>query len=192
LRKTQLQNINFSDADFSDANLTGACLDKSLFFNASFDNACLNSATFKQAKLNKSSIKAGFAYDADFRESILTQACFDNTHLQGSRFNKSTLDKATFADSNFDDCESWEKRYWSYEEHCLEDMHNSQFNHDYDDYDDEDYEVKEKVDFRESTLTIEQAKSAQNWEKAIYDSSLRQKLGLSNHEDHETEYKPKM
>jgi uncharacterized protein YjbI with pentapeptide repeats len=190
LKKTRLQAVTLTYADFSDADLTEASLNKARLQNTIFNNACLNCATVKYANLDKAKLDSSFVHDADFRESSLKQACFDKAHLQGARFNKTVLDKSTFTDADFHDDQSWEKRYWSEEDHYREDLYYEQ-DGDYCEQDgdyDEDYVAPWKIDFRGSNLTIEQAKSAKNWAEAIYNDSLRKELELPPHEKDDIRY----
>jgi uncharacterized protein YjbI with pentapeptide repeats len=150
-------------------------LNKAKLQNAIFHNACLNYATVKHANLDKAKLESSFVYDADFRESSLKQACFDKAHLQGARFNATVLDKSTFINADFDDNKYWEKRHWDDDDYMIEDMQNQQYDVQ-EDYDDDS--TRWKIDFRDSNLTIEQAKSAKNWAEAIYNDSLRQELKL--------------
>jgi hypothetical protein len=164
----------FEHADFRDADLKEADLSGTNFKYAIFADANLNFTKIVNANLNSADLRGAFLHRADLESTNLEKADMRNTFIEGAVFRKAKL-----KDSNLSNADAglepacWERRHWTDEDYFVHD-----YTSEAEDYDDDGYYIP---DFRLAEgLTVQQIQAVKGYEKAMYDKSFRQQLGLPN------------
>ena len=168
VQKAQFQGANLSRADFSHANL-----DKSNFSNANFEEAKLHytyaqKAQFQGTNLSKADFSNANLDESDFSNANLKEAKLHSAHTHRAQFRGANLSRSDFSSANLDGANFSRAKLNGAN---FSDAYMSNVNFQNADL--------LQVDFRSvQNLTIEQVKSAQNWEKALYDEDFAKKLNL--------------
>ncbi|GAB4244659.1 MAG: hypothetical protein Kow0049_34560 [Stanieria sp.] len=146
--EADFRGINLAYADLSYSDLSGADLSY-----ANLSHAKLSHANLVEAKLNNANLKSAYLTGANlgyasFIEAELQDVDFVGANLLGTNFVRANLAQAYFGDVNFTD---------------------SIFR---------DANLKQTKFFGVENLTTAQIKTAINWQEAIYDTALQNKLKL--------------
>ncbi|MGB6301562.1 MAG: pentapeptide repeat-containing protein [Rivularia sp. (in: cyanobacteria)] len=158
LKGANLSNANLSFTNLQNANLEGAILSGAKLLWANLRVINLDQADLRGAILQDADLSTSFLNNTDLRGTSLincdcSQTNFEQADLRGASFNGANIKNATFKGADFDilmklDSESGR-------------------------------EVISITSFTGAkNMTIEQIKSAKNWEQVEYDNNFRKKLGL--------------
>ena len=198
LVQANLSNANLDGSNLSNANLQEARLYDTYAPNAQFQGANLVQANLSNANLNGSNLsntnlQEARLYDthapnAQFQDANLSKVDLSNANLDGSNLSNANLEgaklhytyaqKAQFQDANLSkvDLSNADLKKADFSRAKLNGANFS--NADMQNVNLQNTDLLQ-ADFRGvQNLTIEQVKSAKNWDKALYDEDFAKKLGL--------------
>lgn len=185
---------NFQGTNFRDTNLCGARLEEAKFnevkFAADFTYANLINANCKKADFSGACLEGAFLYSADFTEARLVDTKLEKARFRAAVFVKADFKDATLENAYFWDYIEWYQRHWTDDtwlvfEH-IESLNDGEI--DFEELQNDPIFALQAPDFRNTkNLIADQAKSACEWEKGIYDEHLRKALCLPDPEPDESE-----
>jgi BTB/POZ domain-containing protein KCTD9 len=152
LQSINLEEADLRGADLSNANLSNANLSKANLSGAKLSGANLNRTNLSGANLDSADLSNANIFNVKFCNASLRNAYFDNSYCYYANFNNANLNLASFVGANLNSAVLSNANLKD------ADLNNASFN--------------------EATLTINQVKSAKNWQEAAYDEDFRKHLGL--------------
>ena len=173
LHYTHAQKAQFQGANFIEANFFKSNLDGSNFSNANLKEAKLNytytqKAQFQGANLSGADLSNANLDGSNFSNTNLKEAKLNYTYAQKAQFQGANLSRADLSNANLDEANFSRAK-----------LNGANFSNAYVlnvNFQNADLL---QVDFRSvQKLAIEQVKSAQNWDKALYDEDFAKKLDL--------------
>ena len=158
-----LEMTDLRKASLGGANLRNAFLNKISLQGASLSGANLQSATLQNVDLSNASIQ-----DIDLRKGIIVRSNFERAFLSNADFRGARLIGVNFRNANLHGANFRNAQLYGIE---LEgsDLNETDFR---------EINSEEEYDIQ---AVLDQIKMASNWENAIYDIGIRQKLGLNPH-----------
>ncbi|MGF1938239.1 MAG: pentapeptide repeat-containing protein [Nostoc sp. ChiQUE02] len=163
-----LAGKDFSNTDLSEADLSHANLSSAYFSKAKFNRANLSGANLSDAKFNNAYFSRANLVNTKFSLADLSAAYLGDADLSNAQLKGVNLKYAYFGDANLTDA--------NLSRADLSDANLSRANLSGIDISDAD--LNRTVFYDVKNLTIEQIKSAKNWDKAKYDKDFGAKLGL--------------
>ncbi len=164
LQRANLAGANLSGANLQNAKLIGANLSDTTLKDADLSGAQLKGSNFQEAKLlgtilNGSNLQNADFSNADLLGAKISDADLTNTNLTLANLTGANLKHARLFGTNLTKADLAQANFQQ------ADLEGANFRED----------VK--------NFTLEQVKSANNWEKAYYSDSLSQKLGLTENQN---------
>ena len=193
LRQANLEKANLREAclitvSLEKANLRGAILADTLFHNVDLTGASLQGATLSPvwsgwvilvgANLTDATLTEAFLRGADMEDTILNRADLAGADLSGANLMDATLQRAILKSATMEDTIlnradlAGANLHWA-------NLRNARLvgaNMKEAIWDEADLY---RANLKEATFDPRDIKEAKNWEKAIFDDSQRQKLGLT-------------
>jgi len=152
LQSINLEEADLRGADLSNANLSNANLSKANLSGAKLSGANLNRTNLSGANLDSADLSNANIFSVKLCNASLRNAYFDNSYCYYADFSNANLNLASFVGANLNSAVLSNANLKN------ADLNNASFN--------------------EATLTINQVKSAKNWQEAAYDEDFRKHLGL--------------
>jgi len=168
-----LVKANLQRANLAGANLSGANLQKAKLIGANLSDTTLKDADLSGAQLKGSNFQEAKLLGTTLNGSNLQNADFSNADLSGAKISDADLTNTNLTLANLTGANLKHARLFGTN---LTKAELAQANFQQADL--------EGANFREDVknITLEQVKSANNWEKAYYSDSLSQKLGLTENQ----------
>lgn len=160
LQRAQLTQAKLEQAILRKANLQGADLTAAKLNEADLSLGRLNEAVLDRTQLTNTRLEGAQLVKASLREANLTGACLlgsflSRATLYGANLSEADLSGAELLNANFNGCDFREAKLID------ANLVNAKFKN-------------------ARNLTPEQVMEAKNWELAIYDDGLSEKLGLNS------------
>ncbi len=160
LVKAKMENANLSGARFEEADLRGADLQKAQLVNGFFHESLFDKATLVGANLNfigcaRCSFKSANLDSSDLSGSFLAKANLQAATLQSASLLDANLTEASLVGADLRNTNMLDVR-----------LH--------------DANIKYVYFVNAAGLTPQQVKQARHWKWALFDNSLRKKLGISD------------
>lgn len=169
-----LTGANLAGTNLTNANLTGANLTGANLTNANLTNANLTGVNLSDAILEYTDFSRAKLIDANLTNTWIRKANFCSANLSNADMREvKTLDTTGETD-NFDLVYGFDEftgQEWSNQIWLISNFSEAIFNN-------------ANLEFANlqgiNNLTLEQVKTAKNWDKAVYSSNLYKELGLAN------------
>ena len=152
LQSINLEKADLRGADLSNANLSHANLSKANLSGAKLSGSNLNRTNLSGADLDSADLSNANIFNAKLCNASLRNAYFDNSYCYYAEFDNANLNLASFVGANLNSAV----------------LSNANL---------KDADLN-NASFSKATLTINQVKSAKNWQEATYDENFRKHLGL--------------
>ncbi|HLP91773.1 MAG TPA: pentapeptide repeat-containing protein [Nostocaceae cyanobacterium] len=164
-----LKEVNFSFANLEGANLQGVNLEKANFSFANLEGANLQNVNMKYADFSYTNLKG-----VDFQNANLEGVNLLGANLEGANLNKSILKQVN------NHCEY--EPYDEYEDTIFMNDEDNNYFMNFSDANLKDADLKYANLEYAIDITLEQIKSAKNWEKSRFPYYIKEKLGMLDNE----------
>lgn len=160
LNRTDLRGIDLGGAYLQKASLNQMSLQGAALYEANLRSALLQDVDLSNSSIQHIDLREGMIIRSNFEGAFLPNADFRGAKLIGVNFRNAKLHKAKFREAQLYEIE--------FEGADLNETDFRGINSE------EEYDIQ---------AVLDQIKKALNWGNAIYDTDVRQKLGLNSHKD---------